>query len=613
MPLRTRAAPLALAPLAAVAFACGPPSAPRDAWSQVDLWRAAPEAARTTYATRHQRAIRAVAPAVGAPLVFDLALGASPRLSFRPLARAAEGCRFAVAVGRAGEEDGSRAAAARADESLDAPRASGRREVDARDVAPASDTLPRVVDVDLAEWAGARVELALSATAPSGVPCDAAWGSPVVVDRRARIAARGRGAQLPNVLFLGADTLRADAVGFLGRAPSPTPALDGLAAGSHVFTDAYSSINNTNPSFASLMTGKYVKNHRVFDLKSRLPDAHVTLAEVLRDAGYDTKAIVSVAHLGRAGLRQGFDSFTRPGGQFFAETVVDMAIDWLSEPSPRPFFLWLHFFDPHIPHTPPSPYDEGLHPAAAYGMGPVEAWAEFREPGRVALEPSARGPGGGSAKLYHGEVAYLDRQLDRLLGFLDAAGLLDETLVVFVADHGETLGERLSFFDHVGLYEETTHVPLVVRVPGQREGRVHRGLVQHFDVFPTVLARLGLAAPAQDGIDLLARGAESADAPVRDAVFANHANDRGEMMRTPSFLYLVSRGIPRLPRGPHLYDLGRDPHARDDVAGGGRPEEAQLAGALARWLDQRSAASAPESVPIGDEERRQLEALGYGD
>jgi len=577
---------------AAIALAspgCSPRPEATLAHFQTDLWLAAPESARTAFAFRRQRSIRALELESERALAFDLELGSAPRLSFRPIASGDGACRFAVDA---------------------AVRGGPVARVATIDAGPSPDALPREVDVDLAAFAGGPIALSLSASAVDGSACRAFVGSPVVVDRRERQRVRGLAARAPNVLFLAADTLRADALGFHGRAPSPTPALDAFAAQSHVWLDAFSSINNTNPSFASLMTGKYVKNHRVFDLSSRLPDAHVTLAEVLSQAGYDTKAVISVAHLGRSGLRQGFDAFTRPGKQFYAETVVDIAVDWLSQPSERPFFLWLHFFDPHMPHTPPSPYDEGLHPAAPYGADAVASWVPFRELGKVELDASGAPASRGSARLYHGEVAYLDRQIDRLLGFLASTGQLDDTLVVFVADHGETLGERLSFFDHVGLYDETTHVPLVVRTPGQREGAVHRGLVQHFDVFPTVLGQLGLPVPPQDGVDLLPK---SGDALPRASVFANHANDRGEMMRTQDFLYLVNRGIPRLPNGPHLYDLASDPHAQTDIAGGGVAAEAELARDLARWKEERVQTSEPEREVLGDEERRQLEALGYVD
>ena len=314
---------------------------------------------------------------------------------------------------------------------------------------------------------------------------------------------------------------------------------------------------------------------------------------------------MSAAHLKNSGLFQGFDRLLRPGGQFFAETVVDMAIDWLQTERAEPTFTWLHFFDPHVPHNPPAAYARGLAPAQATGMEPVQLWVPFREPGPVEFD--RRGPSfaPGHRKLYPGEVAYLDRQLGRLLDFLRSRGRLDSTIVVFVADHGETLGERDSWFRHEGLYDETTHVPLMIRWPGASpRGRID-GLVQHFDLFPTLLDRIGLEVDS----DARVLGEE----PERDVVFANHANDRGYMVRTMSHLFIIERGNKQRRRRTRFYDLVSDPAAHTDLTGTGDPLEHELADRLGKWRTTRRAGDLAEPVDIDAAESERLRALGYGE
>src|SRR6185369_4745945 len=144
-----------------------------------------------------------------------------------------------------------------------------------------------------------------------------------------------------------------------------------LAEESDVFLDAYSVFNVTNPSFLSIMTGLYGKHHGIYDLRTRLPAGHTTLADLFARAGYDTMAIISARHLGdhNSGIGQGFKDVTEPTEHFAAELAADMAMDWIGthetgQPR-RPFFAWVHLFDPHTPHTPPDPYALGLRPAAA--------------------------------------------------------------------------------------------------------------------------------------------------------------------------------------------------------------------------------------------------------
>ncbi len=503
-----------------------------------------------------------------------------------------------------------------------------------RAAAPPLRTLaPPTVTVDLARWAGTDVDLHFEVVGAAERPAGQAfpslfWGSPAVYGRRALPAPPGPqpGPKRPNILLIGADTLRADALGAWGRSPSLSPEIDALSAESDVYLDAYSAFNVTNPSFISIMTGLYGKNHGVYDLTTPLPRTHVTLAEHLHQAGYNTLAVLSASHLqdANSGLGQGFDEVTRASEHFAGELAVDMTIDWLAaraakavaaatetqpQAGPKPFFIWLHLFDPHTPHTPPEPFASGYEPSAPSGLTPVASWVPFRTPGPRGFDEQVLGA---NKDLYDGEVAYLDAQVGRLLDFLRSRNLLDDTVVVLVADHGESLGEHGVSFRHVGLHDTTTHVPMMIRWPErQGTGRTFRGLVQTIDLFPTLLGALGLPVPPQDGLDL--HRLTGPGRFGRRAVFAEHAGRLGLMVRTPEWKYILSSGNTRFfPDGPSLFDLRADRGENVDRAGQGLAQETELERLLQRFLaDRRDLPKPTERGDLTPEEASRLRGLGY--
>ena len=486
-------------------------------------------------------------------------------------------------------------------------------------VRPVAVVAPRAVEVDLSRYAGRTIDLFLQVDGPAerlrGQPAPSAlWGSPAVYSRKALETRRTeRDGSRPNILLVGFDTLRADALGAWGRTPSLTPSLDGLAAESDVWLDAYSAFNVTNPSFVSILTGLYGKNHGVYDLKTPLPPSYTTLAELLSGAGYDTMALLSASHLGNhsSGLGQGFGRVRRSTEHFAAELPVDVAMDWIASQAgnPKPFFLWLHLFDPHTPHTPPAPFALGLRPSAPAGLGPVREWLPFREKGPRTFEEMSLG---GHQDLYDGEVAYLDRQVGRLLAFLESRGLLEDTLIAVVADHGENLRDHGILYRHAGLWDTTTHVPLMIRWPGrEQEGRRFRGLVQTIDLFPTLVSAAGLEVPPQDGVDLRELTGEGRKG--RRVVFAEHADRLGLMARSPDHKYILSQGNNFVPDGAYLYDLKADPREERNLAGQGLPAEKRMEDLLTRWLaDRKRRGPDPKSRELTDEEKARLKALGYG-
>jgi arylsulfatase A-like enzyme len=531
--------------------------------------------------------VRGIAQTPGTRITWRMRLGSDPSLSFTPLG---------------GPPGGRRRVSARL--------ASGGPEktlVEASTTPPAMPAAARL-EITLGELAGQEIDLTFEAAGDGGPRVT--WGSPQVVWRGAAVEAAPSTPARPNILLIGLDTVRADALGTGDGKPSLTPALDALADESEVWTDAYSCFNVTNPSFASIFTGLYGKHHGTYDLTPPgLAAEHTTLAELLGAAGYRTAAVISARFLGapETGIAQGFTVVRRPeDSTFAAESAVGIALNQLTDRD-EPFFLFLHLFDAHTPHTPPDPYARGERPASASGMAPVPAWAPFRSLGPAAFDDLRLG---GARDLYDGEVAYLDREVGRLLDFLRSRGLLERTLVAVVADHGENLNEHGITYRHSGLYESTTHVPMMIRRPGASPaGRRIPGLVQTIDLFPTLLRAAGLPVPAQDGVDLdqlFANGRHG-----RRAVFAEHSGRQGVMVRTADYRLTLLHGMPFLADGAYLFHTGADPQELENLAGRGLPQEADLRRVLTGWLADSTAIRGGRPSSLTPEEEKELRALGY--
>lgn len=291
-----------------------------------------------------------------------------------------------------------------------------------------------------------------------------------------------------NLLLVTLDTTRADHLGCYGYAAVETPTIDALAGNGATFDHAVTPVPATLPAHCTILTGLEAPNHGVrTNGHFNLADDKVTLAEVLKDGGYATSAFVATYVLNRRfGSSQGFDTyddvFQRTGGDPKGRPVprradfqTDAAIAWLTdhlkaEPD-KPFFSWVHYFDPHLPYDPPG------------------------EIGKKYAEAP-----------YDGEIAYTDRHFGRLMDFLSSRDLVDRTLIVVTADHGEGLFEHLEK-DHSRLvYDTTMHVPLIISSP-QLHGaacRVDDVTVGLIDIMPTVLSLLGVEHDlAFDGLDLM--------------------------------------------------------------------------------------------------------------
>lgn len=318
------------------------------------------------------------------------------------------------------------------------------------------------VSLDFPVGASGKLTLTFAATGEGA----AYWGEPRVVRRRAPD-------EPPPVLLIAVDTLRADRAP-CGDAASLTPQLDALEREGVCFSNAVSPSNWTVPAFASLFTGLAPSTHRVWHWDHRLATRFDTLTERLADAGWTTHGIVYKSPLRHLGLQQGFDAYR--GGvwtrQITADTTVDRATRWLEAHHDERFFLFLHFNDPHQPFNQPQARlsdDERAWVRAQGLRWPLPRFPTLECPGCGDPAEGYDEPTRERARaLYDGEVAYLDAALERLFEAMREHGILDDTLVVFVSDHGEELWDRPGVFGHGNnLYSDAiVRVPFVIRAPG---------------------------------------------------------------------------------------------------------------------------------------------------
>jgi arylsulfatase A-like enzyme len=387
-----------------------------------------------------------------------------------------------------------------------------------------------------------------------------------------------------NVVLITLDTTRADRLPAYGFQGVSTPALDRLAAEGIVFEDAVAQVPLTLPSHASMLTGRWPGKHGIRDnADAALTPAELTLAEVLAERGVRTSAFVAsvVLQSGR-GLEQGFGTYVdvpkglcgpgtlqrqrRPGN-----AVVDDALAWIDHNADRPFFTWVHLYDAHRPYYVPDAQ------TTRYGDPYLDA------------------------------IAFQDSQIARIVAALESRRLLDKTIVVVAADHGESLGEHGEDGHGIFLYESTLRVPLIMRVPDFRPRRV-TSTVRLVDLMPTLLELLHVPVPTADGVSLARLMRPDGTDIQLEAYSESTYPERFGWSRLRSL-----RGdrykLIDAPR-PELYDLQTDPFEQRNLYA----ENPRLAGLMRERIKQFEA-PAPEprhsSDIVGADHASRLAALGY--
>ena len=395
------------------------------------------------------------------------------------------------------------------------------------------------------------------------------------------------------ILLISIDTLRADYLGCYGSQTAHTPNIDRLASESVLFENAITATPLTLPAHSSILTGRSPLQHGVIDnFGYQVGDREITLAEVLREQGFATGGFVGSFVLdSRRGIAQGFETYfddfdtsgdsatVREANERKGDAVLDEALQWIRSQGDDPFFAFIHFFDPHTPYDPPEPYRE------QYG------------PERLGL--------------YRGEIAFVDHLVGRLVERLKDLGLYDETVIVVLGDHGESLGEHGEQTHGFFIYDATVRVPLIIKAPGSQRGQRSSNLVRTIDVMPTLLDLVGVEIPQTvEGVSVAAhlRDPDSDVDSDRVAYIESHyarlhfgwAPLRG--IRTEQYKYIEA------PRR-ELYELTADRSETRDVS----REQPGIVAELGSVVEKlrREPPREKEALTPDPETAARLRALGY--
>ena len=393
----------------------------------------------------------------------------------------------------------------------------------------------------------------------------------------------------PNVILISLDTCRADYLSCYGRFKGTTPNIDAFANESVLFEDVVSPVPLTFPAHCSMLTGTIPPSHGVHvNIGNRLGDTKVTLAESLRAHGYKTAAILAAAVLSsRTGLNQGFDTYDdrfapdprrpRARPERRGDEVADLAVAWLDTHASEPFFLFVHFFDPHDPYEPPEPFAS-----------------------RFPDDP------------YAGEVAFTDHCVGKVINKLKQLDLYDSSIVVLAGDHGEGLGEHGEPKHGYFIYQNTTKVPLIAKLPGHGKAKRIAHTVSLVDIVPTVLAQVGAATPpVLQGKDLTPFFSGEPAAPGNRFIYS-------ESMTPTRYGCSALLGIESgkwkyiQTTRPELYNLKVDPGETQNLADE-HPERAHAFQTRLRSVVAQYAQTDGDRQPvaISSEELSRLRALGY--
>ena len=434
-----------------------------------------------------------------------------------------------------------------------------------------------------------------------------------------------------NIVLITVDTARADHLGCYGNPLPITPKIDALAECGTVFENAYAPMPQTLPAHATLFTGLNPRLHGALENVYRLPDRVDTLAELLHAEGFRTGAFIGALVLSvHSGIAQGFDEYDSPNETRYgkvknvvrrpAEDVTEAALGWAGKVDPeRRFFLWAHYYDPHEPFTPPD-YARLQVPRSAVAMW-VQSHSRKIQYTKLSHDELI--------DYWHGyaaEMRSMDEQIGRLLNGLSEFGLLEDTYVVLVGDHGEGLFEHGERGHGANLYEELMRVPFVIRDPaGEFAGARIRTPVTLADAFPTMM-ELALGRPFErpvSGRSLVASlraGSEPDSRPVfverphfsRERLRpGRNPEDRHEWGVMAGVIEDGYKLIRRPARPELLFDLDRDPEELTDVAGEETDRIHELRSLLDGWIHRHPAPPPGAQAGVPEEQIEALPALGY--
>jgi len=420
-----------------------------------------------------------------------------------------------------------------------------------------------------------------------------------------------------NIILISLDTLRADRLGCYGYHRSTSPVLDNLASRSLVFENFMATSPWTLPSHGSMLTGLYPSRHGMRTYKNRLLSGVKTLTDVLKEHGFSTAAVVNSMYLiPKYGFDKGFDDFIYVKEDFAQREpseVGQVALRLLGQKRPRPFFLFLHYYDLHSDYCSLGEYEKQfVRPYDGIADGTTAQLVNFYA-GEVSFDQAAAQH---LNDLYDASIRQLDDMLGNLFAYLEKEKLIDETLLIVTSDHGE------EFMDHGGVlhgrtqFEELLHIPLIMRGPGIPESKRLKELASLVDIMPTILSYAGIAGiDSLEGINLCPLWQERDYKLPRRYLFSEASElitpqrdlryDIVRAVRHPRYKLIHNK----LTDEANLYDLHNDPKETTDVAG----EHASLAQSMMAQLQSfmETDRTGNEVPPLTPEEIQKLKGLGY--
>jgi arylsulfatase A-like enzyme len=400
-----------------------------------------------------------------------------------------------------------------------------------------------------------------------------------------------------------------------------SPRIDEFARSGVRFERAYAHAPWTLPAVASILTSLYPPQHGAggyLPRFRRLPDAARTLAEHFRDAGYATAEVINVDFLSETfGMTQGFEQvyFQTYASNIHVPTATETtnaALAWLSSRPAKPFFLLVHYFDPHLVYAPPSPFRERFaEPVdrldSSWVFGTRRDIVAFRRGVRQFDDATIRR----AERLYDGEIAYTDSEVGRLLDGLETLDLDDDTVVALSSDHGEEFLDHGSFEHGHSLFDELVRVPLIIRARTDDSARIVTATVGHVDLAPTLCELAGIEPDSAFVGQSLVALMNGNDGEGRPALFqGNFWSHPLQGWFADGYKLILAEG-----RSPLLFNLIDDPLELHDLAGSQPDLRIRMTEALERARDEMLLQGIPKDQPVqlSPETLQRLRSLGYAD
>jgi len=367
----------------------------------------------------------------------------------------------------------------------------------------------------------------------------------------------------------------------------------------------------TGPSHASIFTGLYPRTNGVMDNGFTIKEKYTTLAEVLEDEGYRTAGIVNIHHIYQNGFQQGFNGEYRLVKEVNASRVTGETIDWLDRNNDRGrFFLWVHYFDPHSPYSAPKEYwsrftDNFSETSSLFSkLGPRVNGSERNE---IINQLEA---------MYDGEVAYTDAMVGKVLDRVEKLGLLEDTVVIILSDHGEGFGRHPADVTHgVELYDTTLRVPFILYYPGAPEGKRVEKQTQLIDVMPTILEILGVEGKedfeGKDVTPLIKNG--EFDSPPAISERRLYSKNEVSDTRFYSVRYrgkkLIYKKFPNGNANKMFFNIIKDPDELNNTLKYNKNQVGEFKEILDSWLSDPQ--HRIKTQKISEESKERLRQLGY--